>query len=384
MSKIVSMSSGAIDPIAQTKRVFWTPVTTTTILKVGQPVCYSSDSVLDHKGRATDPTHIGLTAHTYAQGAQDFTGRLFVVEEPLTVNLMSFAGIVKSLGPKAGAIGDMIEIFVPNGAILPCWIDASVTQLSTVLGIRNGEADLSYPGRPIGVAQETINRTTPGMCWVKIDPNMFLYQSGTASTSLTGAVINTLQHTFIATSGSQANLMVHTTISGDLAAAHNEWGVLDYMAVTGSITAAGYTRGLLCQLNLAGATLNSSGACLFGAHAQIHGAVTNTEVQTMAALAAEWSCSEAPDTGVSSVLFLYAAGAENVGSMIHFASAGEQTDYIFNFQGLGGAGSSNVIKKISGEGAGGMWTNTGKIVAIKIRVGDTDYHIPAGENLALV
>ena len=369
------MSSGAIDPIAQTKRVFWTPVTTTTILKVGQPVCYNSDSILDHKARASDPAHLGITQHTYAQGAQDFTGRLFVVEEPLTANLMSFAGIVKSLGPKAGAIGDMIEIFVPNGAIVPCWIDANVTQLSTVLGIRNGEADLSYPGVPLGVAQETINRTTPGLCWVKIDPNMFAYQSGNANTALVGCVANTMQNTFIATSGTVCGLMVHTTASGALASAHNAWSILGYLALTGAITAAGYERCVLGQLNATGATFNHGSLNVYGIHAQLHGTVTNTEVSQCAALAAEWSLSEAPDTGKSEVLYLYAAGAENVNAMINFSSAGEQANYMFDFNGLGGESHSTVIKK---GGTGGMWTNTGAWVMIKCCVDGTDYYIPAG------
>ena len=170
MSKIVSMSSGAIDPINVTKRVFWTPVTTTTILKVGQPVCYNSDSVLDHKARSVDPTHLGLTIDTYAQGEQEFTGRLFVVEEPLTDNLNAFAGIVKNLGPKAGAIGDMIEIFTPvEDVMVPVLTDQNCVEERTIMGIRNGAGtDVSYPGRPIGVAQETKDRSTnDGMVWMK-------------------------------------------------------------------------------------------------------------------------------------------------------------------------------------------------------------------------
>jgi len=170
-TKITSMSSGAIDPITQTKRVFWRPVTSTTVLKVGQPVCYNSDSVQDHKERTADPTHIGLTIHTYAAGAQDYTGRLFIVEEPLTANLDQFAGICKSLGPKAGADGDMIEIFTPvEGAMVPVYTDENCTEERTILGIRTGEASVSYPGRPIGIAQETYDRsggTIDGMVWMK-------------------------------------------------------------------------------------------------------------------------------------------------------------------------------------------------------------------------
>ena len=78
------MGSGAIDPIAQSKRVFWRPSTIASpevALKVGDPVCYKLDAV-DHKERTVDPVHLGLTRDTYQEGEQEMTGRLFNVEEP--------------------------------------------------------------------------------------------------------------------------------------------------------------------------------------------------------------------------------------------------------------------------------------------------------------
>ena len=167
------MMPGAVDPMAETKAVYWRPVTATTVIKVGQPVCYNSDLAADYKERATTPNSGGAA---YAEGAQNYNARLFVVEEPLTANLHSFAGIVAELGPKAGADGDLIKIYVPNGAVLPCSSNKSATLDSSVLGISHGEADLPDGGVPIGIAKETINRSgTDGLCWVKIDPNMFLY-----------------------------------------------------------------------------------------------------------------------------------------------------------------------------------------------------------------
>jgi len=377
-TKITSMSSGAIDPIAQTKRVFWTPVTTTTILKVGQPVCYNSDSVLDHKGRSGDPTHIGLTIHTYAEGAQDKTARLFVVEEPLTANLMSFAGIVKSLGPKAGAIGDMIEIFVPNGAVLPCWIDANVTLDATVLGIRNGAANLSYPGRPIGVAKETINRTTAGLCWVKIDPDAFAYQSGLANTGLTGCVANTMQNTFVATSGTVCGLMVHTTASGAVATSQNSWSVLAYLSVSGGSTGTGYSRASLSQLVLAG-TYDNGGLYMYGTHVQVGGTPTLTEVQRVAGLCVEYGTT-VPTTGDADVVFLYAnPSGGDLNSYVHMWGDGEKADVIWKFSGCGGLSTSVLIKKM---GTGGMWTNTGEWGQIPIDINGTTFYIPYGALLS--
>lgn len=169
MSKIALMGSGSIDPINRTKRVFWRPVTATTVLKVGQPVCYNSDAVVDHKERTADPAHLGLTQDTYAEGEQEFTGRMYIVEEPLTANLHAFAGIVKSLGEKAGADGDMIEIFTPvEDVIVPVFTDENCTLDRTILGIRNASVDATYPGRPIGIAIETKDRSgTSGTIWMK-------------------------------------------------------------------------------------------------------------------------------------------------------------------------------------------------------------------------
>ncbi|MHA2265867.1 MAG: hypothetical protein ACXAEN_26035, partial [Candidatus Thorarchaeota archaeon] len=126
----------------------------------------------DHKERTAHPNtgHLnggGLTA--YAEGVQAYTGRLFIVEEPLTANLHAWAGIVKSLGPKIGADGDMIEIYVPTeGAIVPVYTAQNCTNDRTIMGIYNAQADVDFPGRPIGIAKETIDRSgTDGLCWMQ-------------------------------------------------------------------------------------------------------------------------------------------------------------------------------------------------------------------------
>ena len=195
MSKIVSMSSGAIDPIAQSKRVFFRPsdAGVAIVLSVGDAVCYKRDAV-DHKERTVDPTHLGLTIDTYAEGEQEMTGRLFSVEEPLIGNIDQFAGIVKVLGPKAGKDGDMIEIWTANsGAVVPANLAGSITTVvgRTILSVVVGQRTLGCPitdmpnygwtagttdSKVVGIAMEV--RTTTGKCWVKLDENMFMHQGG--------------------------------------------------------------------------------------------------------------------------------------------------------------------------------------------------------------
>lgn len=191
------MSSGAIDPLAVTKRVFWRPYDTTIVLKAGDPVCYRLDAA-DHKKRIVDPVHLGLTRDTYVEGEQEMTGRLFCVEEPLVDNIDAFAGIVKCLGPEDGADGDFIEIFKANsGAVVPANIvltstTAGRTLLAVMVGTRTlgsptqdcpdfeDESDTDNAGdidsKVVGVAMETL--TAAGLCWVKLDENMFIHQGG--------------------------------------------------------------------------------------------------------------------------------------------------------------------------------------------------------------
>ena len=180
MTQIVSMSSGAIDPIAVSKRVFWRPETASTVAKVGTPVCYNHGVNTDHKERTVDPTHLGLTIDTYAEGEQEFTGRMFNVELPNNDNINEFAGVIKCLGPKAGADGDMIEIWIPNGAMVPALVGISVTKCRTLVGIKSGATALEtaiYNTRSANCAlcQETVDgSTTESLCWVNLySPLMF-------------------------------------------------------------------------------------------------------------------------------------------------------------------------------------------------------------------
>lgn len=169
MSKIQLMGSGAYDISCPVKRVFFRPSTAADTIRVGDQVCYNSDSVQDHKERTADPSHLGLTQDTYAEGEQEFTGRLFIVEKPATANLAAYAGVVKSLGEKIGGDGDMIEIFIPTeGAIVPVISDQNCTNERTVLGIRDGAYEASYPGRAVGIARETKDRSgTDGLVWME-------------------------------------------------------------------------------------------------------------------------------------------------------------------------------------------------------------------------
>jgi len=198
----VSAYFAGVDPLAETKTVIWRPVTPGTALKVGDPVCYCKDAQ-DYKERTTNPSDRGAT---YAEGSQNYSGRLFIVEEPLVDNIAQFAGIVAKLGPLAGADGDTIVIYKANsGAVVPANVVLTATTAGrTILAVMVGTRTLGSPtmdmpdfltysdgiddsaevdwtagtidSKVVGIAMETL--TAAGLCWVKLDENAFVYQGG--------------------------------------------------------------------------------------------------------------------------------------------------------------------------------------------------------------
>ncbi|GAG88419.1 unnamed protein product, partial [marine sediment metagenome] len=162
MSKVAYMGVGGIDPIAQRKRVVFRPSTTGDVLRVGDAVCYNWDLAADYKERTTNPVCGGAT---YAEGAQTYNARLFIVEKPDSENLQNFAGIVACLGSKAGADGDFIEIYEPNGAVVPVMAGIYCYKGVTVLAVQDGSYSLEQPiygaaFATVAIAMETIDRIT--------------------------------------------------------------------------------------------------------------------------------------------------------------------------------------------------------------------------------
>lgn len=222
------MSQGVIKPmigtnvdcLAETKQVYFRPTADDTV-RVGDLVCYNWDLTTDYKERGTTPI-TGGTA--YAEGSQNYTGRLFVVEKPATANLQFFAGVVAALGDKAGADGDLIEIYVPNGAVVPVMSDQYCLNGRTIVAVRNGVYEGSYPSsaaRPIGIAMETKDRSTDdGLVWTKVDPNMFAWQYHSSALNVddealtNDVIINKLHYTTAQTGGRFTAFEIKATVAG--------------------------------------------------------------------------------------------------------------------------------------------------------------------------
>ena len=179
----MSTPTWGLDPKARRISVYFEGETT---IYEGMPVCYNYDTTdnwlgvasVDFTTTASSVTESGTTA----EGAQN-EGKFIRVELPTNNNITSFAGVVAG-ADHAGETGPRaIDIYIPNGAIVPCRCDVDTTAGVTILGVTVASTELgqcvSGTSRPVGIAGETetgLDDTT-GLTLVKLDPNMFVYQN---------------------------------------------------------------------------------------------------------------------------------------------------------------------------------------------------------------
>ena len=336
MSKISLMGSGAFDVYCPTKRVYFRPAAPADTIRVGDQICYNSDSILDHKERAADPSHLGLTQDTYEEGAQEFTGRLFIVEKPATANLHAYAGVVKSLGPEAGGDGDMIEIWVPTeGAIVPVMSDQNCTNERTIIGVRNGAYEASYPGRAIGVAVETKDRSSvDGLIWMKF--KSFIWQFGDDSAltiddegSGNDVTLNKIKVTSALTTGSvnMLSLVLNTVNTDGGSMMYWEYGntgtgaggmklINAYVEAAGTAIASDVV-GMKMQVNLLAGSGSTTAATIMAIFAKVH-VKASTGTHEGAVCAGRFSLGL--DTAVTGIV-----------AQLEFEHTGSQTpDYLFD------------------------------------------------------
>ena len=169
---------------ADRKRVYYTE--TSTIYE-GMPVCYEFDATTNvlgyDKGAGGDIT-CQTSPSTTAEGNQN-EGKFLRVENPDADNIHAFAGVVAG-SSYAGLTGPRwLDIYVPNGAIVPVRNDQNCTVGKTILAVHTGEQHLTAPfetgGRAVAIAWETKDTATAtGLVLAKLDRNLFLYQKGDA------------------------------------------------------------------------------------------------------------------------------------------------------------------------------------------------------------
>jgi len=334
-------------------------LTAPNICGVGTWVTVAGTSMTDgvYKVTAVDDG----TSITVDAGTADVTGTSVSVTVD---NLMQFAGVVKR-GGWCGTTGPkVLDIYVPNGAIVPVRCDVDTTVAASILGITSDEQELGQCGdgsRPVAIAMETEADldTTADITLAKLNPDLFIWiHSGSVDFGDGASDV----HRSIVTSGSttgMAHFDVQTTLDGAIASGNTK-GVLSYMNLSGTSTGAAstYISALHGQTNISG-TLNGNGLIVTGMMAQVHGSGTITKADIVAAAWIDLNLTGTITSANVSVLHLSenctGTGANSVNQMIYMRGSAE-TAYIFGFGTFGGgnairtAGGGNLYLRIHIDG----------------------------------
>ncbi len=128
----MSFNLTAGNPRAHRVRVYFENSGSATIYE-GMPLCYNYDTTDNWFGGSVSLGVVSATGTT-AEGSQN-EGKYIRVELPADNNLMSFAGVVASGGWVGKADARVLDIYVPNGAIVPVRCDVDTTVGTTILAI---------------------------------------------------------------------------------------------------------------------------------------------------------------------------------------------------------------------------------------------------------
>ena len=384
LGQIAAWTTATVDTIAEKKKVVFRPSSSTDSVRVGDLVCYNSDLAADWReltsARASgDLNGSGVTA--YAEGSQTYNARFLIVEKPATANLHAFAGVVADLGPERGADGDTLSIFVPKvGAVVPVVSNLSCTVDSTVLTVANGAYEATSAGYQIGIAAETVDRSsTDGLVWMRMTSNTNELING-AELSYAGtaaSVGSNRRGTFAHTSGYSAQELILTKFTGTIAATGGGSALITYLSIDGSITATtSYTRTFLSQLVLTG-TINGSNAHLAAGHFQLGGSPTFTACSKISALWADIGLGVTPTSGDVVGLRISNNGSNQteVTSGIEMYG-GYGINYLFTFDTCAGI-TGNFISNGGTGGAETGITSGGDWKKVKIDIDGTDYYLLA-------
>jgi len=147
---------------ADKKRVLYEGTST---IREGMPLCYNydtTDNILGYDKGAGGHPECQTSPATTAEGYQN-EGKFLRVEDVTAANSFAFAGVVAP-GSWVGKTGDgatWLEIFIPNGAIVPVWTDVSVA-IKDDLYLEPGQTTVTNlaVGKHIGKSMETADRSS--------------------------------------------------------------------------------------------------------------------------------------------------------------------------------------------------------------------------------
>jgi len=223
--------------------------TITGTFTVGETVTQASTSatgIVDVANSGATTVYIRSLSGLFTVSANTITGGSSgaTVANPSAIsvttdNLGWFAGVVAGTS-EAGKTGPRwVDIYLPNGAIVPVRKAAIATAVGrTILAINSStqtfgnpttdipnfetESDIPTPGnidaRSVAVAQETTSAAV-GLCLARLDPTIFMYQGGQTDNEMqvaagtTNCSINRMNVEFLNTGGNCQALHYRTNLS---------------------------------------------------------------------------------------------------------------------------------------------------------------------------
>jgi len=157
------------NPRAHRVRVYYEGTST---IKEGAPLSYNYDTTTNWFGGSVSIGAVTASTTT-AEGSQN-EGKYIRVEDVTADNQEFFAGVVAKGGWVGKAGPRTLDIYVPNGAIVPIWTDKSVA-IKDPLYLEHGQLTLVNAtqvgmGHRVGVCVETIDRSsTAGLALARLD-----------------------------------------------------------------------------------------------------------------------------------------------------------------------------------------------------------------------
>lgn len=322
-------ASFGLNTSREVKRVYFEGSTT---IYEGMPLCYNYDTTSNILGYDKANSTFGssvVESDTTAEGYQN-EGKYLRVELPTAANQMFFAGAVA--GSWCGQTGPRwLEVYVPNGAIVPLRIYESVTVGATALALVAGQPYFGKPAadytgnggtRFVALAEETVDRSsTAGLCLARLDSSMFLYQSGPSAKlnfSTTGSTVsmaaNFINVSSAATSGGFTALYVRSEVA---TSNNSDTSISAY--IEGNLT--GVAAGSWCiagrsSLNVWGGTQTAS---LFGLMAEVYEEGATLSSATVAPLAIHDQVTNAPANHY--LIYVKCDGADKPDGLLFAASA---------------------------------------------------------------
>jgi len=274
---------------ARRKRVYYTE--TSTIYE-GMPVCYEYDAtanILGYDKGAGGDVVCQTTPETTAEGNQN-EGKFIRVENPDVDNIDFFAGVVAGTSYSGMTGPRWLDIYIPNGAIVPVRANIECIVGRTILAVQDNVQALGNPttdidefgrdsigtvvSRPVAIAEETDATldTTAGIILAKLDPNIFLAQAGMddeelivgyGNSTAVNLIVNKSLLDFKNTDGHSCALLRRTRLSGTGSGAQR--GVYRFDTLMDATTYGEHVRGVDFSLEVACSASQTTPGHVYGA-----------------------------------------------------------------------------------------------------------------------